>query len=575
MTLFELFQSVHSGIHLLIATFAPHAPATTLPSTLMGEESTPVAIVTVAFAIAAGLLVRRNVLQRRHMLKSEERHRLEGALNGQRITRQQNEALTEEIRERKRIEIELRHVAFHDSLTGLYNRARLLDVLNDVLHETRSSTKPRAELLYLDLDSFKVVNDTFGHPTGDLFLLEISERLKQFIRPTDMVARIGGNEFAILLQPLNSLDQSTRMVQRLLSVVEQPITHAGMVVPLTASIGVCEVVLSYAEAEEVLRDADTAMYRAKRAGGAQYVRYDPAMQVDALAVLQSKLQLKAAVANEEFVLFYQPLVNLPDRSIYGMEALIRWNHPTRGLLPPGAFIQLAEETGHIVAMGTWVMHQACLDLQRFQKVCDRPLVMSLNVCSKQLDVPNFMDGLRRALDTSQVDPACVQLEITESIFIKDAVRIGRMFEEIRELGVQIAFDDFGTGYSSLSYLERYPIDTLKLDQSFVQAMGEGTVNAEIVQLVINLADAIGMKVTAEGVEEEEQALTLLEYGCVLAQGYHFSKPISFDRMMDLVVADGHERRARPKLASPAPVLPFRPEPLPTATPDQAQQGGRR
>ena len=323
---------------------------------------------------------------------------------------------------------------------------------------------------------------------------------------------------------------------------------------VTASIGICEVASTYTEAEDILRDADTAMYRAKRDGANRCVLYDASMHEAALANLQSRQQLKLAVEREEFVLFFQPLLDLRDESLYGMEALIRWNHPSRGILAPGAFIALAEETGHIIAMGQWVLRQACRELARFNALCDHDLVMSLNVSTRQLDIPTFFADLKDALHDSEVDPTLIQLEITESIFLKDAERIGQLFRDIRALGVQIAFDDFGTGYSSLSYLERYPIDTLKLDQSFVQRMVKSSINAEIVQMVMQLARATGMKVSAEGVEEREQAAALVACGCHLAQGYLFSKPVPRDQMNALVEKD-MERRRRLSARAAMSVMP--------------------
>ena len=253
-----------------------------------------------------------------------------------------------------------------------------------------------------------------------------------------------------------------------------------------------------------------------------------------MASMQVKLQLTAAVNNEEFVLFYQPLVDMRDRTIFGMEALIRWNHPTRGLLAPGAFIVQAEESGHIVNIGKWVLQKACTDIAALQAAAGKKLMMSLNVSSKQLDLPTFLPELIDVLDKTRIDPGWLQLEITESIFLKDATRIGKLFEDIRALGVLIAFDDFGTGYSSLSYIGKYPVDTLKLDQSFVKNMSKSPINAEIVQFVINIAGAAKMKVTAEGVEEEEHRSRLLSYGCILAQGFLFSKGIPLGEMLELL-----------------------------------------
>jgi diguanylate cyclase len=268
------------------------------------------------------------------------------------------------------------------------------------------------------------------------------------------------------------------------------------------------------------------MLRTRR--GTQCVIHDKSMHESAFAASKTKLQLKVALENHEFELYYQPLIDTRDTSIYGMEALIRWNHPVRGLLNPEEFIHLAEESGLIVAIGSWALHQACSDFRLLRHSSREDLRLSVNVSSRQLDELSFMTDLLRALEESGIPPHLLQLEITESIFLKEAVRIGALFQDIRSLGVKIAFDDFGTGYSSLSYLERYPIDTLKIDQSFVQHMGKGSVNACIVQMIIRLAHAIGMSVSAEGVENFDQATSLSTYGCNLAQGYLYSRPISLN-----------------------------------------------
>jgi diguanylate cyclase (GGDEF)-like protein len=463
-----------------------------------------------------------------------ERYRILAALDDQRVTRFQNEALVKEIRERKSIEAKLIHVAFHDPITGLRNRAFLTDRIAKLLNSDRHVDKSRHAAIYIDLDSFKAVNDMLGHRIGDLLLIEVATRLKQCIREQDVLARIGGDEFAMLLSGIRDVDQAFRMAQRIITIIEEPISLAGSMFSVSASVGICEVGRNYKEAEDVLRDADTAMYCAKREGGARTIIFQPSMQDKALAALQDKLQLKAAIENNEFLLYYQPLVDMRDLSIKGMEGLIRWNHPSEGIKAPGTFIGLAEETGHIRAIGTWVLQQACSDLPLLQKHFDRSLLMSVNVSTWQLDEPSFFKNLAKLLETSNVKPSSLQLEITESIFLKDALRIGQLFKDIRALGVKIAFDDFGTGYSSLGYLERYPVDTLKIDQTFVRNMNNSPANADILKLLIDIARATGMKIFAEGVEEPEQASALIAYGCNLAQGYLYSRPVPRDAMIDLL-----------------------------------------
>jgi PAS domain S-box-containing protein len=333
-------------------------------------------------------------------------------------------------------------------------------------------------------------------------------------------------QFTLLLNGPQSVEQALEVAQRMQDAIQETVMLATLALQITAGVGLCDVGATYIEADDILRDVYTAMVRAKREGGTQCVIDDESMHESALATLKTKLQLKTAVENHEFELYYQPLIDTRDTSICGMEALIRWNHPVRGLLNPGEFIQLAEESGLIVAIGSWVLHQACSDFRLLQGSSSRDLCLSVNVSSRQLDEVSFLIDLSCALEEGGIPPHLLQLEITESIFLKDAVRIGALFQDIRSLGVKIAFDDFGTGYSSLSYLERYPIDTLKIDQSFVQRMRKGSVNGDIVQMIIRLAHAIGMRVSAEGLENSEQAVSLLEYGCTLAQGYLYSRPLS-------------------------------------------------
>ena len=503
-------------------------------STMELYEAAVFSFLLLLFALAAISLDHRVSVQTESLESNAVLHRMTTALSEQRAVRVQNEALTEEMAERQKAESRLLHVAFHDSVTQLHNRSYFMESLAEALKQVQGNKKSRWALLYIDLDNFKSVNDMFGHRIGDLLLLEIARRLQSCSRERDVLARLQGDEFTLLFANPRSMEQVIRMGERILTLIEEPISLAGAMLPITASIGVCRVSESAAEAAEILRDADTAMYEAKRQGGSRCVLYNSAMHEEAIAELQAKLELKAAVEHEEFELYYQPLVRMEDASIYGMEALIRWNHPVRGLVSPAEFIPLAETTGHICAIGNWVLRQGCKDFKRFREVYAGPLLLSLNVSSQQLDEPVFFSYLTSVLTEAGMTPTSLQLELTESVLLKDAARLGGLFREIRALGVKIAFDDFGTGYSSLSYLQRYPIDTLKIDQSFVQNMGKGSANADIVKFVIELAHVTGMEVSAEGIEEPEQALALLERGCSVAQGYLYSRPIPLAAMIDIL-----------------------------------------
>lgn len=464
-----------------------------------------------------------------------ERKKNEETLAMMRVTTLQNEALVEEIRERKLIEAELSHVAFHDSLTDLHNRSYFMEALRCTLSRAQSHHGYKAAVLYVDLDGFKAVNDAFGHRVGDLLLVEIAQRLKACARVQDTVARLGGDEFTLIIDDLKSMDDALDIGQRLRDSIHEPVLLLGAVLTVTASIGIAEVTRVYEESENVLRDADLAMYRAKRQGNLGCVLFEESMHQSAMADLQLKLQLSAALERGEFEVFYQPLVNLHDTSIQGVEALIRWNHPERGLLMPGEFITQAEDHGLIVQIGAWVLRKACADFGLMQRASRTDLRLNVNVSSRQLDEPTFLSELVLAIEESGISPAMLQLEITESVFLKDADKVGTLFRQIRALGVRIAFDDFGTGYSSLSYVDKFPIDTLKIDQSFVEHMGQSAVNANIVQMIVRLAQSAGMGVSAEGVETAEQAATLQEYGCPLAQGYLFGRPQPLQITLQMLV----------------------------------------
>lgn len=481
------------------------------------------------------VLIRWRFTSYRYALELDKEHqRIADAIGEQRITRLQNETLIEEIRERNKIEAKLSHVAFHDALTGLPNRPNLIGHLVKALGRKHVRGKSVSVILYIGLDHFKTVNELMGRQMGDLLLTKISHHLKNYIGKDGMLARVGGDEFILLLVNLQNLDQAHRLTQRVLNTIEDPIDLNGMHFPVSASIGLCELSANYGQAEDIIRAANTAMDYAKREGGARYSSYSVSMSNDVLAILQKKIQLKMAIEKNEFELYYQPIVNIDDGSIYGMEALIRWNHPIRGLVGPGDFIELAEETGYIVAIGEWVLRQACFDFRAIRQIYRDSLIVSVNISSRQLIEAKFVWVLSTLIQEYNINPRFLQLEITESIFLENAERMGEIFREIRDLGVRIAFDDFGTGYSSLSYIEKYPINTLKIDQAFVQKMHKSSANAEIVRFVINLAHATGMNVSAEGIENIEQANALLAYGCKIAQGYLYSRPVCLKEMIAML-----------------------------------------
>ena len=491
--------------------------------------------------------VQRDVSERKQNEENAVRFRLAEA---------RSEALANEVRERMRSEAELAHTAFHDHLTGLRNRAYFLDRLKTSVEQ--SSTRPnyRSAVIFLDLDDFKGINDRFGHSVGDLMLVEVARRLMACSRPQDTVARIGGDEFTILLDDISDIHDVVAIADRVLQALAEPIRLAGNEVVAAASIGLS--IGGYNDPEHLLRAADTAMYRAKEEGGTRYAIFNEEMHENAMAALKIRHEMRQAFDQRQFELHYQPLVDTSTHQICGLEALLRWRHPERGLVPPLEFIGIAEETGLIVPLGLWVLEEACYHLRHWKKglPLNKVFRVSVNVSTRQLDNVSFFDDLQRILQDSAIDPSDLQLEITESVFLKNPERMGALFSRIRALGVHIACDDFGTGYSSLSYLQLYPIDTIKIDQSFVRRLSAGQAASDIISMIIGLARALRMEVSAEGVEDVQQRGVLRDLGCTVVQGYLYSKPLSFadvTRLLDKGISVSSSP-ARSPLPLPSPAI---------------------
>ena len=501
----------------------------------------PVLLVSAQIAVFLQLRGRR---WGRDLITREHQQRIDSAFAEQKVTRLQNEALIEEIRERKKIETELVKTAFHDSVTGLHNRAYITNCLKEKVERRRGRF---SALLYIDIDNFKSVNDMLGHSQGDRYLVAMAGRLRNCVRAGDVLACMGGDEFVVLLDRMLTQEHGMRFAQHVLNAMEQPMEVAGTTFNLTVSIGFCLLDASYSSPEAVLRDADLAMYVAKRKGGSQIAVYQPAMLAETIAALNAKAELAMAIANSEFTLFYQPLVHIKDGSIYGVEALIRWLHPDKGLVLPGLFIPLAEQTGHIVEIGNWGLNQACKEYVQLKHAASKNILLSVNISTRQLEQTSFLELLKRVLKDTGMPPRCLQLEITESILLSDPARTGALFKTIRSFGVKIAFDDFGTGYSSLSYIQRYPIDTLKIDQSFVRALNNGPVALEIIAIMMQLAQLTSMNVSAEGIETEAEAEKLLSIGCMVAQGYLYSKPMPLRESLEYLSSNVDLMEATPEV----------------------------
>jgi diguanylate cyclase (GGDEF)-like protein/PAS domain S-box-containing protein len=436
----------------------------------------------------------------------------------------------QDITDRKLAEQQLHHDAFHDALTGLPNRALFMDHLKLAIARSRRNNSARFAVLYLDLDRFKVINDSLGHTIGDQLLVGIADRLKKNLRPGDTVARLGGDEFTVLIEDITDETESVQVAERVQQELSIPFALSGREVFTTVSMGIAPSATGYERAEDILRDADTAMYRAKSLGKARYEIFDKAMHARAINLLQMETDMRRALERQEFILHYQPIVALENFRLRGFEALVRWQHPERGFISPMDFIPVAEETGMIIQLGEWVMREACAQMNCWQHMfpLDHPLFITVNLSSKQFSQTTLISTFANILEETGVKPQSVKLEITESVVMENIDTATDMLRQLRSLGVQLAIDDFGTGYSSLSYLHRFPIDTLKIDRSFVTRMSENNENTEIVRTIVVLAQNLGMDVVAEGVETNEQLVLLQKLGCENGQGYFFSKPVNSD-----------------------------------------------
>jgi diguanylate cyclase (GGDEF)-like protein/PAS domain S-box-containing protein len=420
---------------------------------------------------------------------------------------------------------QLRHQAFHDPLTGLANRALLTDRAEQALVRSARSGATVAVVL-VDLDGFKSVNDSLGHQVGDVVLCEVARRLESLVRSEDTVARLGGDEFVILIDDVSGLEETKVLAERVRDVLHPPFTLPGWDYAVTASVGVAMGSASDVDVHDLLRDADTAMYVAKTGGKDSVRLFDPSMHERAHERFRLQVDLRSALERSELLLFYQPIFDMFDGRLKGFEALIRWSHPSRGLIAPELFIPLAEESGLIVPIGRWVLEQAISQVTAWdlRHQSARSLSISVNVSTVQLTAPGLFSDVQSALEQSGIAPSRVVLEITEGSLAKDTERIIEVLDELRKLGVRIAIDDFGTGYASLSQLRRLPVDILKVDRSFVAALNEGGKSRELLKAILGVGQALSLAVVAEGIEAQSQMTTLQEMGCEMAQGFLVGKP---------------------------------------------------
>jgi diguanylate cyclase (GGDEF)-like protein len=433
---------------------------------------------------------------------------------------------------RKTTEQRLQHEAIHDVLTDLPNRALFMDLLARALARAKRRTDYLFAVLFLDLDRFKLINDSLGHMIGDQLLIAMARRLEHCLRPGDVVARLGGDEFTILLDDIHDVNDAIRIADRIQTELKQPFQLGGQEVFTTASIGIALSASGYDFPEDLLRDSDTAMYRAKAIGRACHQVFDSAMHSSAVALLRQETDLRRALERNEFVLYYQPTVCLRSGRIHGVEALIRWQHPDRGLVRPDDFIRQAEENGLIIPIGKWVIEEACRQMRIWQREYPH-LTVSVNLSVKQFTQSQLALQVQNTLYETRFNPNYLMLEITESMLMENPEATAITLEQLKRLNVRIHIDDFGTGYSSLSYLHRFKIDTLKIDRSFVSRMSAVNENLEIVRTIVTLAHNLGMDVIAEGVETAEQLAQLRALKCERAQGFYFSEPVSAQEVYPL------------------------------------------
>ncbi len=454
-----------------------------------------------------------------------------------------------DITARKLAEEKLLHDALHDGLTGLPNRSLFMDRLEQALAFQQRRADYRFAVLFLDLDRFKTVNESLGHTIGDVLLVQVARRLRAIARPGDTVARLGGDEFALLLGDFMDPDEPVRTAGRVQEALAAPYDLDGTEVFVTASIGLAVGSRAYTQAEELLRDADTAMYHAKDLGRARHAVFDPAMHAHARARLQLDTDLRRAIEREELRLRYQPVVSLRSGQIVGCEALVVWEHPTRGTIPPGDFISTAEETGLIVPIGRWALSQACQDAKAWNDALARGpgVYVAVNLSAKQLLPSDLLEDVRGALAASGLEARRLKLELTESVIMEQAGPAALLLTQLKALSVGLLLDDFGTGYSSLSYLHNFRFDTLKIDRSFVARLEQSGKETEIVRTIVSLARALQMEVVAEGVENAAQARQLQLLQVDSAQGYWFSRALDAKGFLELA-------QARKSFTLPAPEL---------------------
>jgi len=432
-----------------------------------------------------------------------------------------------DITERKEAQERFIYNSLHDPLTDLPNRTLLMDRLELALRRSKISENYHYAVLFLDLDRFKVINDSLGHLSGDQLLKKIAQKLKNHLKTVDLIARLGGDEFVILLEDISALDEAIKVAERIIQDTQSPLIINDYEIFISTSVGIVLGTPDYTEASDLLRDADIAMYRAKMDGRGTYRLFDHKMHKQAVNRLILETDLRKALENEEFLLYYQPIMNIVKNQLIGFEALVRWQHPIRGLVPPDQFIPITEETGLIVQLTSWVFYKACQQLANWKAKFPAyfPLKMSINLSAKDLRKANLIEDIDKSIAATGLTGDCITLEITESMLIENIHKTIELLNDLKKRNIHLSIDDFGTGYSSLKYLHLFPANYLKIDRSFVSQMLVGNRNYKIVNTIINLSKQLGLEVVAEGIENNQQLQLLHELGCEFGQGFLFSKAL--------------------------------------------------